>query len=116
MPWVGREEYDELQLDIANFRVEIATLQAKLDAETSRRERLELEHARLNDDFRGLIALTAGRIPPKVSPEFDRDPYAEDTTQAVTFLSPDPDADVVDPEEILRALRDARSEESPLSG
>lgn len=115
MPWIGRDDLDDIKLDLRNAELKVATLEAQLAAETSRRERVELEYARLNDDFRGLIALTAGRVPPKVAPEFDRDPFAEDESRPVTFLSPDPDDDVVDAEAILRSLNDGRSEEQ-LSG
>lgn len=98
------------------MEVELVKLRALLDAETSRRERVELDYSRLNDDFRGLIALTAGRVPPKLAPQFDKDIFAEDETQPVTFLSPDPDEQLVSGEEILRALDDARSEDNTFRG
>lgn len=116
MPWIGKEDLEELRIDLRNAELKSATLEVQLAAETSRRERVELEYARLNDDFRGLIALTAGRVPPRVAPEFDRDPFAEDESRAVTFLSPDPDEELVDAEAILRSIDAARSEEQPLSG
>ena len=116
MPWIGREDLDDLKADLKAAELTVVKLEAQLAAETSRRERVELEHARLNDDFRGLIALTAGRVPPKVAPEFDKDPFAEDTRQPVTFLSPDPDEEFPDAEAILRQLNEPPSEEQPLSG
>ena len=109
--WLGRDDYKDMVDSLPAYAVELATLKAQLAAETTRRERAELDLARLNDDFRGLVALTAGRIPPKLAPQFEKDLWAEDTTQPVTFLSPDPDAEAVSGEEIIRALNESRSEE-----
>ena len=114
--WLGRVEYDTLRDALQAHEIELATVKAQLSAETTRREKAELDLERLNDDFRGLVALTAGRIPPKLAPDFEKDPWAEDERQPVTFLSPDPDADTVSGEEILRKLNEGRSEESPFSG
>lgn len=116
MPWIGNSDFSRWVEEKADSRVRIAELESKLAAETDRRERAELELARLNDDFRGLIALTAGRIPPKLAPEFDKDPFAEIEDQAVTFLSPDPDEVGIAGEEILRALDDSRLKDNTLSG
>ena len=98
------------------MEVELMRLRTTLESETNRRERVELDYARLNDDFRGLIALTAGRVPPKAAPEFDKDIFAEDETQTVTFLSPDPDELGVRGEEILRTLNEARQEDDGFRG
>jgi len=81
MPWIGRLEYLNLQVEAAQLRVQ-------LSAEVNRRERAELELARLQDDFKGLVALTAGRVPPRMKPEFERDPFAEDPKQLETYLTP----------------------------
>jgi hypothetical protein len=70
------------------LKVEIAELKGKLEAEVNRRERAELELNRLQDDFKGLVALTAGRIPPKMAPEFTKDLWAEDQRLPETFLTP----------------------------
>jgi|SRR5882724_10221487 len=71
------------------LKVEIATLRGQLEAEVNRRERAELELNRLQDDFKGLVALTAGRIPPKMAPEFNKDPWKEDERLPEIFLTPD---------------------------
>lgn len=116
MPWIGKEDLKDLNESVRAMEVELATVKAQLDSEKSRRERVELEYSRLNDDFRGLIALTAGRVPPKIAPEFDKDLFAEDTRQPVVFLSPDPDEPGIDGEAILQAIEEARSEGTNLSG
>lgn len=77
------------EAQLVQVRVENATLRAQLDAEVNRRERAELELIRLQDDFKGLVALTAGRIPPKMAPEFTKDLWKEDERLPETFLTPD---------------------------
>ncbi len=114
MAWIGKEDLDELRDEHTAFQIQIAKLEAQLAAETNRRERVELEFARLNDDFRSLVALTAGRVPPKIAPQFDRDPFAEDETQSVTYLSPDPDDVGFDAAAMLRQLENEREDEAPL--
>lgn len=104
MPWIGNQDFTRWIDERSDARVEIAELKAKLAAEESRRERAEVELSRLNDDFRGLVALTAGRIPPKLAPEFDKDLFRDDESRPVTYLSPDPDGVGVDVEEVLRGL------------
>lgn len=116
MPWIGNRDFSRWQDEKVTHRIRIAELEAQLAAETSRRERVELELARLNDDFRGLIALTAGRVPPKLAPEFDKDIFAEDETKPVTFLSPDPDEVGISGEEVLRTMNDARLKDDTISG
>ncbi len=116
MPWIGNRDFTRWVEEKSDNKILIAKLEAQLAAEVDRRERAELELARLNDDYRGLIALTAGRIPPKLAPEFDKDIFAEDTTQPETFLSPDPDGIGINGEEILRSIEDARLKDDPLSG
>lgn len=88
------------EAQIVQVRVENATLKAQLDAEVNRRERAELELIRLQDDFKGLVSLTAGRIPPKMAPEFTKDLWKEDERLPETFLTPD-DAEMygAEPEE-----------------
>lgn len=113
MPWVGSVDFTRWQEEKSDHRVRIAQLEAQLASETDRRERAELELARLRDDFKGLVAITAGRVPPKAAPEFDKDLYAEIESQAVTFLSPDPDELGVNGEEILRTLAEASLKDDP---
>ena len=116
MPWVGNADFTRWQDEKTTHRIRIAELEAQLAAETDRRERAELDLARLSADFKSLVALTAGRIPPKAAPEFDKDPFAEIESQAVTFLSPDPDELGVNGEEVLRTLAEASLKDDPLSG
>ncbi len=52
-------------------------------------QRAEIE--RLRQDFNELSRLTAGRIPPKLAPEFNKDLWAEDKSLPEIFLTPDPD-------------------------
>ena len=89
--------------DTNKLEVKIAKLEAQLEAEVNRRERAELELTRLQDDFKGLVALTAGRVPPKISPEFTRDPWAEDGRLPETFLTP-PEEEIFgdEPEETVK--------------
>jgi hypothetical protein len=76
----------------AKLMIEVAELKAKLSAEENRRERAELELSRLQDDFKGLVHITAGRVPPRLAPDFGgEDPYREDTSLPETFLTPDPE-------------------------
>lgn len=116
MPWITNEQAAKNQAILLELSIRFAKLEAQLEAEVNRRERAELELSRLNDDFRGLIALTAGRIPPKLAPEFDKDLFEEDTRQAVTFLSPDPDDFGISGEEILQAIDEGRLKDDELSG
>lgn len=113
MPWVGNRDFTRWQDEKTTDRIRIVELEAKLDAEVNRRERAELDLARLQDDFKSLVALTAGRVPPRAAPEFDKDPYAEIESQAVTFLSPDPDELGIRGEEILRDLAEASLKDDP---
>lgn len=75
--------------EVGDLKVKIAQLEAQLAAEVNRRERAELDFQRLQDDFKGLVALTAGRVPPKMAPEFSKDPWKEDERLPETFLTPD---------------------------
>lgn len=84
MPWIGNAKLME---QVA----ELAKLKAQLAAEENRRERAELELERLRQDFNELTRLTAGRVPPKLAPEFDKDIFREDKTLPEIFLTPDPD-------------------------
>jgi hypothetical protein len=91
MPWVGNSDFSRWIDDKTAAQVEIASLKAKLEAETNRRERAELDLERLRQDFNELTRITAGRIPPKLAPEFTKDPWAEDKNQPEIFLTPDPE-------------------------
>lgn len=82
------EELNAVKTELSETKVSMVRLQAQLEAEIGRRERAELEFSRLQDDFKGLVALTAGRIPPKLTPQFDKDPWAEDNRLPETFLTP----------------------------
>ena len=108
MTWVGNRDFTRWQDEKTTHRIRIAELEAQLAAETDRRERAELDLARLSADFKSLVAPTAGRIPPKAAPEFDKDIWAEDERQPVVYLSPDPDDIGISGEEILRDIENAR--------
>lgn len=84
--WVSTKDYISL-------KAEVASLKAQLEAEVNRRERAELDFQRQNEDFKSLVALTAGRVPPKMKPEFDKDPWEEDPRLPETFLTP-PDKEI----------------------
>ncbi len=115
MPWIGREELDTLKRlsdRIMEDRVKIARLETQLAAEVDRRERVELDYAKLQDDFKGLVHVTSGRVPPRMSPEFDKDIFAEDTSRPETFLTPDPDEIGINVEELLRDLDQPEETES----
>ncbi len=114
MPWIGNRDFTRWVDEKSEAKITIAKLEAQLAAEVDRRERAELDLAKLQDDFKGLVAVTSGRIPPRLSPEFDRDIFAEDTSRPETFLTPDPDEVGINVEEILRDI-DA-PEETNLSG
>lgn len=51
--------------------------------------RADLE--RMREDFNELTRITAGRVPPKLSPEFTKDPFQEDRSLPEIYLTPDPD-------------------------
>ncbi len=85
---ITRSEETKLNSDFVELKVEVVSLKAQLEAEVNRRERAELELNRLQDDFKGLVALTAGRIPPKMAPEFTKDLWKEDERLPETFLTP----------------------------
>ena len=108
MPWIGNIDFTRWQDEKTTHRIRIAELEAQLAAEMDRRERAELDLARLNADFKSLVALTAGRIPPKAAPEFDKDLWAEDKNLPTVFLSPDPDELGISGEEILRGIEQER--------
>lgn len=91
MPWIGNRDFSRWVEERTDAKVEIAKLEAKLSAEENRRERAELELERLRQDFNELTRLTAGRIPPKLAPEFDKDIFREDKNLPEIFLTPDPD-------------------------
>lgn len=96
MSWITSSE-------LIKLHTEIASLKAQIEAEVNRRERAELELTRLQDDFKGLVALTAGRVPPKMAPEFTKDPWAEDARLPETFLTP-PEEEIFggEPEETVK--------------
>lgn len=89
--WPGhalRRKLAVAEKELTDERIATASLRAHLEAKTSLVERLELELARLQDDFKGLVAITTGRIPPRLKPEFEKDLFAEQTDQEVVYLSP----------------------------
>ena len=129
MPWIGNRDFtrwqseepalnetikrlaaenEKLRRENVALMHDIDMLKVKWDYDLLRAEKLELDHARLQDDFKSLVALTAGRIPPKAAPEFDKDIWAEDERQPVVYLSPDPDDIGISGEEILRDIENAR--------
>lgn len=93
--FVTKKRYFELQFSterrIWALEGEKKVLETRLELEKSERERLQLEFDRLQEDFKSLVALTAGKVPPKLKPEFDRDPFQEDTRLPEVFLSPGED-------------------------
>ena len=94
------------------LRIKIAQLESQLAAEVDRRERAELDLAKLRDDFNGLVHITSGRVPPRMAPEFDRDIFQEDTSRPETYLTPDPDEIGIDVEAILREIDKPEETES----
>ncbi len=112
MPWIIREELDRITNSILEYNVKIARLEAQLTAEVDRRERAELDLAKLQDDFKGLVHVTSGRGPPRMAPEFDRDIFAEDTSRPETYLTPHPDEVGINVEEILRDIDEPEEIES----
>lgn len=94
------------------YKVRIAELEAQLAAEEGRRERAELELERVRQDFNTVVAMLGNRANALQSqPLFDRDPFAEDSTQLDTFLTPAP-GDFVDPESVLEELSEAEEGKS----
>ncbi len=85
---ITKAEDQANQVTVMMLKVELSRLTAQLEAEVNRRERAELDLNRLQDDFKGLVALTAGRIPPKMAPEFTKDLWKEDERLPETFLTP----------------------------
>lgn len=84
-------------------RKQVMTADARVADLQSRADRAELELDRLRSDFQQLILLTAGRVPPKLSPEFDKDPFAE-VDRLVEYLTPDPEETVMVTDEIHEAV------------
>lgn len=72
-------------------RKQVDAAETRVSDLQSRADRAELELDRLRSDYQQLILLTAGRVPPKLAPEFDRDPWREDPKQLVEYLTPDDD-------------------------
>jgi len=112
MPWIGREQHEQNIKILHELEIRFAKLEAQLVAEVDRRERAELDLAKLQDDFKGLVHVTSGRIPPRMAPEFDKDIFAEDTSRPETFLTPDPDEIGIDIEAILRDIDEPEETDS----
>lgn len=116
MPWIGKDALIALNRiadEHIELRIKAAKLETALAAEVDRRDRAELDLSRLQDDYKRVISETVGRIPPKLSPEFDKDIFAEDTSRPETFLTPHPDEIGIDAEAILR---DINASDEDLSG
>lgn len=97
--WPGNVERD----------VKIASLEAQLIVEQSRRERAELELDRTRQDFNELVRITAGRVPDRTrSLGLDKDPFAEVIGED-TYLTPDPDETVISLPELERRLAEDES-------
>lgn len=103
MPWVGRAKYDEL------IRSAIRNETRAMNAENLV-DLLRADLERLRQDFNELTRITAGRVPPKLSPEFTKDPFQEDRSLPEIFLTPDPDELGVSGEAILNEIERARVE------
>lgn len=93
------------------LRVELAAVKAQLAAEEGRRERAELELERVRQDFNTVVAMLGNRANAQTTRAFDKDPFAEDSSQTDTFLSPIP-GEFVDPDTFIEALRKDEAEES----
>src|SRR5690348_17480314 len=80
-----------LKAEISALSNELSALKGQLQSEIARRERAELDLDRQRDDFNALVRLTAGRVPPKQIPEFNKDIWKDDDSLPEVFLSPDED-------------------------